>query len=563
MSHLESALGLRNGETAFPWQAELLDRFHAGIGKETSLDIPTGLGKTGVMAVWLVARSQGAPVPRRLIYIVDRRAVVDQATQEAERLARLVEDDRNLRSRLGLSQNQRLPISTLRGQHVDNREWLEDPSLPAIIVGTVDMIGSRLLFEGYGVSRKMRPYHAGFLGADTLLVLDESHLVPPFEMMLKSLVSQDSDFRGEDACAALVPGIKLLALSATGRTVEGDVLRLSERDLEHPVVKKRLEAPKRLLFPTSDGSKPLAQLLAEEAWELCDKGRKRARMLVFSTSRDVAEEAQQAVEKLARGNKKLGEQSVEIKTQLFVGARRVREREDAAKWLGDFGFLPDVESELDQSVFVFATSAGEVGIDLDADHMVCDLVAWERMVQRLGRVNRRGHGAATVHVIVEWPQADKKTQDAINKPQSERTNAERKKVDEFQAANQQVEVLIRPILALPGGDGCHLASPGAIRLLKIKAERDQYLADILAAATSLAPLRPGLTRPLVDAWSMTSLEKHTGRPLVAPWLRGWVDDKPQTALIWRRFLPAARERKRRKNNRKRLQRNSSSMLRLT
>ncbi|WP_201281692.1 hypothetical protein [Methylosinus sp. Ce-a6] len=74
----------------------------------------------------------------------------------------------------------RLPISTLRGQFADNRAWLDDPSSPAIVVGTVDMIGSRLLFEGYGVSRKMRPYHAGFLGVDTLVLLDEAHLVPPF-----------------------------------------------------------------------------------------------------------------------------------------------------------------------------------------------------------------------------------------------------------------------------------------------------------------------------------------------------------------------------------------------
>ena len=49
-----------------------------------------------------------------------------------------------------------LPISTLRGQHVDNREWLDDPASTAIIVGTIDMIGSRLLFEGYGVARNMQ-----------------------------------------------------------------------------------------------------------------------------------------------------------------------------------------------------------------------------------------------------------------------------------------------------------------------------------------------------------------------------------------------------------------------
>ena len=45
-------------------------------------------------------------------------------------------------------------------------------------------------------------------------------------------------------------------------------------------------------------------------------------------------------------------------------------------------------------------------MDLDADHAVCDLVAWERMVQRLGRVNRRGEGAAEVPVV-DGPLPDK------------------------------------------------------------------------------------------------------------------------------------------------------------
>lgn len=63
-----------------------------------------------------------------------------------------------------------LPISTLRGQHVDNKQWLEDPAAPAIIVGTIDMIGSRLLFEGYGVSRKMRPYQYSAMVGDLKIV---------------------------------------------------------------------------------------------------------------------------------------------------------------------------------------------------------------------------------------------------------------------------------------------------------------------------------------------------------------------------------------------------------
>ena len=156
-----------------------------------ALDIPTGLGKTAVIAVWLLARAAGASIPRRLVYIVDRRAVVDQATEVANTLREAVQRHPNLGAALKLN-DRPLPISTLRGQHVDNKQWLEDPSLPAIIVGTIDMIGSRLLFEGYGVSRKMRPYHAGLLGADTLVVLDEAHLVPPFEMLLDAIASNSA-----------------------------------------------------------------------------------------------------------------------------------------------------------------------------------------------------------------------------------------------------------------------------------------------------------------------------------------------------------------------------------
>src|SRR3972149_8557578 len=31
---------------------------------------------------------------------------------------------------------------------------------------------------------------------------------------------------------------------------------------------------------------------------------------------------------------------------------------------------------------------------------------------------------------------------------------------------------------------------------------------------------------------------HTGRPDIQPWLRGWVEDKPQASIIWRKHLPA-------------------------
>ena len=48
---------------------------------------------------------------------------------------------------------------TFRGANLRRfiQSFIANPALPAIIVGTVDMIGSRLLFSGYGVSRRLRP----------------------------------------------------------------------------------------------------------------------------------------------------------------------------------------------------------------------------------------------------------------------------------------------------------------------------------------------------------------------------------------------------------------------
>ena len=228
------------GFPPMPWQEALFLRFMED-KLPSGCDIPTGLGKTAVMAIWLIARAAGARLPRRLVYVVDRRAVVDQATEVAEQLRRQVDCDPSLPAALGLVEG--LPISTLRGQHVDNREWLEDPTSPAIIVGTVDMVGSRLLFEGYGVSRKMRPYHAGLLGADSLVLLDEAHLVPPFERLLAAIDQGQATFCARDQDKrTLVPKFNLLTLSATGRGSTEKCHGLTERDLQHDEVKKRLAA---------------------------------------------------------------------------------------------------------------------------------------------------------------------------------------------------------------------------------------------------------------------------------------------------------------------------------
>ncbi|MBB5016455.1 type I-G CRISPR-associated helicase/endonuclease Cas3g [Rehaibacterium terrae] len=532
------------GHDPMPWQEELYARFMGG-DLPDAVDIPTGLGKTTIMTIWLIAQACGAKVPTRLAYVVDRRAVVDQATDEAMKLRDGVGEDPELKSALGLRENQALPISTLRGQYVDNREWLDDPTSPAIIVGTVDMIGSRLLFEGYGVSRKMRPYHAGLLGVDTLVVLDEAHLVPPFEHLLRSIASEPS-LRGRDeSCQQIIPPFKVLPLSATGRAQGKSRFQLTEKDFEHELVKERLSALKSMTIIPCVNDEKLEDVLAERAWALADEGKKAMRVLVYADSREVARKAKVTVEKLAKGDKKQGKPAVKIESELFVGSRRVFEREAAKQWLKEHGLLAGSGTVPSGPVFLFATSAGEVGVDLDADHMVCDLVAWERMVQRLGRVNRRGKGKAHVIVILKpQPKANKWQQDALDKRDrgEELNNSERKWVEKYEKEKLDWENHQKPIRQLPkNDDGAIDASPGALLDLKMRAETDESLRKMLDEAVTPEPLRPELTRPLVDAWSMTSLEKHTGRPAIQPWLRGWIkDDPPQTALVWRKHLPVRR-----------------------
>lgn len=351
------------------WQRRLFFEHFAkkGIDKlPTSIDLPTGLGKTMVMAVWLIARMTNPALPRRLVYVVDRRAVVDQATTLAEKLRSRLAEYNAFTQALGIKRL--LPISTLRGQHVDNKEWLENPASPAIVVGTVDMIGSRLLFEGYGTSRKMRPYHAGLLGADTLVVLDEAHLVPPFERLLEKVAGDSTQFGvGDQALSGIVPPFRLLSLSATARSAAVKPFTLSDADLGDDLVRKRLNAKKRLSFSSIAETDPLHEKLAGAAWEIAGKGTLPVRVLVYCNSRVTAEKTRDAITKQS-GKPKDGAEPFSV--ELFVGERRNFERVKAEEKLRSLGFIAGTSTKLERPAFVIATSAGEVGVDLDADHMV-------------------------------------------------------------------------------------------------------------------------------------------------------------------------------------------------
>lgn len=493
------------GFPPFAWQTRLfLDWFSHGRLPE-ACGVPTGLGKTSVMALWLIARAAGVELPRRLVYVVDRRAVVDQATQFAEKLKEATPEV------LGIPD---LPVSTLRGQFVDNREWLQNPAAPSIVVGTIDMVGSRLLFSGYGVSRRMRPFHAGLLGTDTLVLLDEAHLCPPFEALLESISNDQRLHAATDESRQLVPPFRLLPLSATSRDESNHVFRLKpdEVDKAHqPLAHQRYRAEKHLSVHELDETASPVATIAERAWcHGVEQG--SSRVLVFCDRRTDATKVKDLLDK------QLKNEELPQATELLVGARRVRERQALQGWLEEHGFLGDAPQPPETPTFLVATSAGEVGVDLDADHLVCDLVAWERMIQRFGRVNRRGGQARTAKI------------DVIAVPPKKTAGDEERELYVSRRA-----VLER--LPETGPEGPRNASPAGVERLKQEAEGDSSLRELLLRATTPLPLRPPLTRPVVDAWSLTALDEHAGRPDIEPWLRGWVDDAPQTTVAWRRNLP--------------------------
>jgi CRISPR-associated endonuclease/helicase Cas3 len=268
--NFDHAFTALTGNAPFPWLRKLYEEWFAKGKFPASCNIPTGLGKTSVIASWLIALAKHPDrMPRRLVYVVNRRTVVDQTTNEVEKLranlgaARLLDTLTQLCA-IPLDKDQSpLAISTLRGQFADNREWSSDPCRPAVISGTVDMIGSRLLFNGYGVGFKGKPLHAGFLGQDALLVHDEAHLEAPFQQLIDKieLEQRDRERTGE------LPWRKLevMTLTATARNDDSnrnDTLELTNEEKNAPA---QITSPGDVLRPQK-GSISLRWTTKKKKW---------------------------------------------------------------------------------------------------------------------------------------------------------------------------------------------------------------------------------------------------------------------------------------------------------
>lgn len=519
------------GHEPFPWQRALYAEFASGRFPKVC-DIPTGLGKTSIMAAWLLAlahhaaRRSTSGFPRRLVYVVNRRTVVDQATREAERIREALTSKHELGdiaaalgSLAARASEAPLAISTLRGQFADNAEWRDDPARAAIVVGTVDMIGSRLLFSGYGRGFKSRPLHAAFLGQDSLLVHDEAHLEPAFQQLVTTIEAE------QRRCHDPRP-LRVMALTATSRAEGVEVHHITEEDREHcDVAKKRLRAKKGIRFHSVDDEKEIAAAIASLALAHRDSGQA---ILVFVKTVELVEKGAAAISKQ------------KLPVQTLTGTMRGLERDSLANQNDVFArFMPRPScTPREGTVYLISTSAGEVGIDISADHLVCDLTPFDSMAQRFGRVNRLGDGDAridVVHVVAshEKPVADVEIvgeEEAPLEPGVDAqgdTSSELEDDDVRSPSERALDLTLSLLRRLPmRGDGLLDASPLALGGLS-PGER-------LAAFTPPPVVLPARDIHF-DAWAMTSI-RHAmpGRPPVADWLHGVsAEEPPETHVAWR------------------------------
>ncbi len=504
-----------SGYSPFPWQRRLYTLLVQGQAPQ-NVTIPSGLGKTAVMLVWLIAlahqqRQASVSLPRRLVYVVNRRTVVDQATWLAEKIRQRLCDSNassclreDLRRLAGFS-DPPLAISTLRGQLADNGEWRADPARPAIVIGTVDMIGSRLLFSGFGDGRWERSQHAGLLGQDCLLIHDEAHLDPAFATLLEGITRLQQAYP-----SGLSRPLQVMYLTATPRDTTGPTLTLSQEDRVHPVVKTRVEAEKLLsLYRTA--AKDLPQTMAGLAASY--EGQKAKVLIFVSNPIDAQHKVLPALKKQLK--------SPEHRVAMLTGIMRGWERDRLLKQNPVFkAFLGDTTVE--ETLYLIATSAGEVGVDLDADHLVSDLSTLDSLLQRLGRVNRQGGPGrkAKVHLLITHEEDEEESQTQATKGTARSVTQAR------QATKRLLERWAAQETPL------NLAPARLEALLSQLPEADRE------AAFSPKPEVKPLTPWAVSFLAATSLsDLPPGTPSVNMLLHGDGAAEPEVSLMWRCELP--------------------------
>lgn len=472
-----------NGRDPFPWQSRLANRLATDGTWPDEIGVPTGMGKTACLEIavwWLASQADRAPeertAPTRIWWVVNRRLLVDSTAEQACKLAKKLEDSRNSDDSEGnakpdsdalavvaerlcsLSAGRSEPplkVISLRGGLASRTPT--DPSCPTVILCTLPMYGSRLLFRGYG--SRLRAVDAAMAGTDSLVLLDEAHLAPHLRSLTIALneciPGAQSLLDNQRATATVV------TLTATG---DGDPASsrsrfdLNDDDKRNGMIQQRLDATKRLELQV-ETSGEIGRHLAEGTIRLMDEASRPASFLVFANT---PKTARQVFDDILRKKKT----SLPVDLQLLTGLTREREAGRIRKHILDreqgMAATRSAATPRERHLVVVATQTLEVGADLDAEYLITEACGVRALIQRLGRLNRLGNHddarALYIHLPPEkrrggkdkgeklWSVYGKEPEDVL-----QRLKDAQPQPDEDQTVNLSPR-RVAEVLGLPGDD---------------------------------------------------------------------------------------------------------------
>lgn len=359
-----------HGYPPFPWQEEVSRRL--AVGKPLDfVRVPTAAGKSALVDIAIHAALHGGR--RRICFVVDRRIVVDEVHQRTRHIMRALGNEPQL-AELRATAGEMQVVRLRGGVHGDD-DWVLYPERLTVLISTIDQVGSRLLFRGYGVSARMAPMHAGFLGNDLLLIVDEAHLAQPFTETVEALICYRAD-------------IRLIVMSATPHKAPQAPIDLTPDDRAHPVLSRRLRASKRAeLIVAGSGDRAFAAALLAEAIKLSADSR-----VVGIVVNRVAT-ARLVFSLLST----MGHAAV-----LLTGRCRPHDRDALlAEWLPQI--CVNRQRVAQTPCFVVATQTIEVGANLDFDALITESAPLSSLRQRFGRLDRMGERGTSRAAIVHRP----------------------------------------------------------------------------------------------------------------------------------------------------------------
>ena len=405
----------RLAEAPFPYQ----ERFATeGIACPEIVHAPTGSGKTATAILgWLWRRRCSGPAvkaatPRRLVYCLPMRVLVEQTFGEAVRwLHRLgwLDSQRDFdpddadgvkayQPLLSADTDGKIAVHLLMGGE-PRLDWDLYPEREAVLIGTQDMLLSRALNRGYGMGRFRWPMHFGLLNSDCLWVFDEVQLMSAglaTSTQLQAFRPQPGGAKGAGVrawsvwmSATLLPG--WLGSVDFRDSVNGLATRsLDGNDYAADGLRERWEGQKPIAPAGVSADSP-----AEVAKFIKEKHVPGSLTLVVVNTVDRSRKLFEEVRKLfaATGKPKgrskrqsAPEPAAPVPEIKLVHSRfRPLERAAWAGWLTQGTSKLPVEGRI-----VISTQVIEAGVDLSARTLVTELAPWPSLVQRFGRCNRRG-----------------------------------------------------------------------------------------------------------------------------------------------------------------------------